>query len=182
MPFTIRLIEITFCFCFIILVFNTIAYGQGKGQVTIYRDTYGVLHIYGDTEESVAYGHRYAQAEDRLGTLLKAYRKAEGTMAEAFGAEFIEHDYQQRVLRHAEVNEHGVSYARSGQSCPTVVFLKQPIKSYSAVPYGQSEHPDSPHYTDQAEKLFKLKKLKPMWFQKEELLQNLKSKKTLIVP
>ena len=135
MSFTIRLIEITFCFCFIILVFNTIAYGQGKGQVTIYRDTYGVPHIYGDTEESVAYGHGYAQAEDRLETLLKAYRKAEGTMAEAFGAEFIEHDYQQRVLRHAEVSKRRYNELTENTRAVIEYFLAG-VKQY------MNEHPD----------------------------------------
>ncbi|MBC8233045.1 penicillin acylase family protein [bacterium] len=87
---TIRFIELMCCSCFITLIFSVVAYGQSEQQVTIYRDTYGVPHIYGDSEEAVAYGHGYAQAEDRLETLLKAYRKAEGTMAEAFGEEFVE--------------------------------------------------------------------------------------------
>jgi acyl-homoserine lactone acylase PvdQ len=86
-----------------------------------------------------------------------------------------------RAIGSGDPDENGISYARSGQSCPTVVFLKQPVTSYSAVPYGQSEHPDSPHYTDQGEKLFQHKKLKPTWFQKEDLLKNLESQKTLNV-
>lgn len=86
-----------------------------------------------------------------------------------------------RAIGVSDPDEYGISYARNGQSCPTVVFLKQPVTSYSAVPYGQSERPDSPHYIDQAEKLFKHKQLKPTWFQKEELLQHLESQKTLKV-
>lgn len=87
--------------CFGALVFSADASG---GEVTIYRDTYGVPHIYGDSEEAAAFGQGYAQAEDRLETLLKAYLKAQGKMAKAFGEEWLEEDYIQRVCRHGEVS------------------------------------------------------------------------------
>lgn len=71
--------------------------------VTLYRDEWGVPHIYAETEAGAAYGLGYAQAEDRLEQLLRNYRLAAGTMAEAFGPEWIEHDWQQRVVGHAAV-------------------------------------------------------------------------------
>ncbi|MBI2952258.1 penicillin acylase family protein, partial [bacterium] len=46
--------------------------------VTIYRDSYGVPHVYGDSEAAAAFGVGYAQAEDRLDALLLNYLKAEG--------------------------------------------------------------------------------------------------------
>ncbi|GBC97275.1 Penicillin G acylase [bacterium HR16] len=58
-------------------------------KVTIYRDEWGVPHIYAQTEEGVAYGLGWAQAEDRLEQLLKNYRLAAGTMAEVFGEQWI---------------------------------------------------------------------------------------------
>ncbi len=73
------------------------------GKVTIYRDSYGVPHIYGDNEIDALYGQGYAQAQDRLGTMMKGYRKAVGRMAEAFGEEWLEHDYQQRILGHEKI-------------------------------------------------------------------------------
>jgi acyl-homoserine lactone acylase PvdQ len=79
-------------------------------------------------------------------------------------------------------DEKGVSYGTKGQSCPTLVLLKSPIESYSAVPYGQSEKPDSPHFTDQGEKLFAKGLLKPTWFSKVDLLKNIESKKSLSLP
>jgi acyl-homoserine lactone acylase PvdQ len=33
-------------------------------NVTIYRDTYGVPHVFGRTDASTAFGFAYAQAED----------------------------------------------------------------------------------------------------------------------
>ena len=35
-------------------------------SVTIYRDEYGVPHIYGPTDASVVFGYLYAQAEDNF--------------------------------------------------------------------------------------------------------------------
>ena len=34
--------------------------------VTIYRDTYGVPHVFGRTDESTVFGFAYAQAEDNF--------------------------------------------------------------------------------------------------------------------
>ncbi|MBI3695724.1 MAG: penicillin acylase family protein, partial [Acidobacteria bacterium] len=50
-----------------------------------------------------AYGSGYAQAEDRLEEMMRNFRKAEGTMAEVFGPEWLAHDYRQRVWRHRQV-------------------------------------------------------------------------------
>src|SRR5579871_2756640 len=75
------------------------------GQVTILRDEFGVPHIFAADAPSAAYGSGYAQAEDRLEELLKNYRRAEGTMAEAFGPEFFRDDWRQRVWRHRLVSE-----------------------------------------------------------------------------
>src|SRR5690242_13770932 len=74
-------------------------------KVEILRDEYGVPHIFAATAVGAAFGSGYAQAEDRLEELLRNYRKAEGTMAEAFGSDYVFQDYKQRVWRHREVAE-----------------------------------------------------------------------------
>ena len=82
-------------------------------QVTIYRDTYGVPHIVGDTEEATFFGYGYAQAEDHLERMMVQYRDAQGRRAEVQGFDalgdgylhFIPYeyrwdgDYLQRLLR-----------------------------------------------------------------------------------
>src|SRR5204863_5159237 len=60
--------------------------GEAK-DATIYRDEFGIPHIFAPTLEAAAYAVGYAQAEDRLEELLKNYRKANGTMSEVFGPE-----------------------------------------------------------------------------------------------
>ncbi|MFN0119862.1 MAG: penicillin acylase family protein, partial [Blastocatellia bacterium] len=58
----------------------------------------------------------------------------------------------------------------SGQSSTQVIVLSKPIRSFTQPPIGQSDKTDSPHYRDQAEKLFSPAQFKPTWFAKEELL------------
>ena len=80
-------------------------------------------------------------------------------------------------------DDEGISYVRGGQSMTRIVFLKKgAVRSYSATPYGQSDHPDSPHYADQGLKLFANKELKPTYYQKEELMKHLESTKEIDVP
>ena len=73
-------------------------------EATIYRDEFGIPHVFATTLEKAAYAVGYAQAEDRLEELLKNYRKANGTMAEVFGPEHFKHDLIQRMWRHAEIS------------------------------------------------------------------------------
>lgn len=87
-----------------------------------------------------------------------------------------------RAVGGRDPDEHGIIYGDHGQFCTTLILLKQPVRSYSAFPFGQSEDPDSPHYTDQAEKLYSKGLLKPTWYQKEELLKHIESEKTLNIP
>jgi len=74
-------------------------------KVTLYRDTWGVPHVYADTWADAAYALGYAQAEDRLEDIYRNVRTAVGTMAAAFGEEFAEQDYYLRVFKNAEVCE-----------------------------------------------------------------------------
>jgi acyl-homoserine lactone acylase PvdQ len=68
----------------------------------------------------------------------------------------------------------------SGQTSTQVVQLSKPPHSWTLLPLGESDHPDSKHWDDQAEKLFSTGKLKPTYFMdKEELLRHVESKRTL---
>src|SRR5436853_7542005 len=42
-------------------------------SVTIYRDSYGVPHIFGPTDASCAFGYAYAQAEDNFWQIEESY-------------------------------------------------------------------------------------------------------------
>jgi acyl-homoserine-lactone acylase len=73
-------------------------------EATIYRDEYGIPHVFAPTLEAASFAIGYAQAEDRLEELLKNYRRANGTMAEAFGADFYRSDLIQRMWRHEAIS------------------------------------------------------------------------------
>ena len=73
-------------------------------EATIYRDEYGIPHVFAQTLEAASFGVGYAQAEDRLEELLKNYRRANGTMAEVFGPESYRGDLIQRMWRHSEIS------------------------------------------------------------------------------
>ena len=79
---------------------------EGK-EIKIYRDRWGVPHIYADTAADVAYGLGYAQAEDRLEAVLKNYLTATGRMSEVFGPDYIDSDFQQQAAQEAAVTSSG---------------------------------------------------------------------------
>jgi acyl-homoserine lactone acylase PvdQ len=103
-------------------------------EVTIYRDEFGVPNIFAASDEGVVYGMGYAQAEDRLEELLKQYRRAEGTMAEVFGPEFLRDDYRQRLWQHRAVSE--ANYPKLSARARSMIEAYQAgIKQY------MKEHP-----------------------------------------
>jgi acyl-homoserine-lactone acylase len=75
-----------------------------QDEATIYRDEYGIPHIFAQTLEAAAFAAGYAQAEDRLEELLMNYRRANGQMAEVFGPAYWRDDLIQRIWRHGEIS------------------------------------------------------------------------------
>ena len=77
------------------------------------------------------------------------------------------------TLRSVNFNPEREDHTRwgyGGQTSTEVIVLSKPIKSFTQPPIGQSDRKDSPHYSDQAEKLFSQAQMKPSWFVKEELM------------
>src|SRR5437016_3900801 len=92
-------------FSMLLAVFcGTQANAADAKSATLDRDEFGVQHVFAPTLEGAAYAVGYAQAEDRLEELLKNYRRANGTMAEAFGRDYFKHDLIQRIWRHADIS------------------------------------------------------------------------------
>ena len=77
--------------------------------VTIYRDDFGVPHIYAGMEEFGFFGLGYAQAEDQLVKLLGAVYWIHGRRAELEGEALLAVDIEQRRWRHAEEGRDGFS-------------------------------------------------------------------------
>ena len=117
------------------LVLLCLGAAQAAERVRILRDQFGVPHIFAATPAGAAYGTGYAQAEDRLEEMLRSYRKAEGTMAEVFGASWLPHDYRQRMWRHREVAQRNYS-ALSPQTRAIVEAFLAGVQRY------MREHPE----------------------------------------
>lgn len=75
-----------------------------------------------------------------------------------------------RAIDFENEREDHTRWGRGGQTSTEVVVLSTPIRSYTQPPIGQSDHPDSPHFRDQAEQLLGPAKMKPSWFSKDELM------------
>ena len=67
-------------------------------QVEIYRDRYGVPHVYGPTDASVIFGATYARAEDEFHYMEQAYIKLLGRAAEVKGESWLAWDVLMRKL------------------------------------------------------------------------------------
>lgn len=84
-----------------------------------------------------------------------------------------------RNVGYGEPREDGTRWGRSGQTSTQVVVLSRPIQSWTALPIGQSDRADSPHYADQAEKLFSPGDMKPTWWLPTELREHIDSREVL---
>ena len=72
-------------------------------------------------------------------------------------------------------------WGRGGQTSTQIVVLTKPIQSWSVLPIGQSDRQESPHFDDQAEKLFSTRNLKPTWWRPEELKPHIVSRAVIEV-
>ncbi|MBI4556935.1 MAG: penicillin acylase family protein [Candidatus Hydrogenedentes bacterium] len=70
-------------------------------------------------------------------------------------------------------------WGQGGQTSTEIVVLTKPIKSWTYVPLGQSDRPESAHYTDQAENAFSPAQMKPTWWTPKELAKHIESRTTL---
>jgi acyl-homoserine lactone acylase PvdQ len=60
--------------------------------VRIFRDTFGVAHVYGEAADAVAYGAGYVTAEDRMFEADIFRHAARGTLSEILGDAYISYD------------------------------------------------------------------------------------------
>jgi acyl-homoserine-lactone acylase len=68
----------------------------------------------------------------------------------------------------------------TGQTSTQIVVLTKPPRSFMILPLGESDDPKSPHFDDQAEKLFSRSTAKPTYFmRRDELMKHVTEKKRL---
>jgi len=73
-----------------------------------------------------------------------------------------------------------IMLGHGGQTSTQLVILTKPPQSWMVIPLGESDHPDSPHFDDQAEKLFSRARAKPTYFlRRDELEKHVTAEKDL---
>jgi acyl-homoserine lactone acylase PvdQ len=102
-----------------------------EAGVTIYRDQHDVPHIYGNTDDTMAFGAGYAQAEDRLFLMDVLRHYGEGTLASFLGSscEFEQMDHDQLLLSPytkkqaiAQVNNLPKEYGAQGKIAKQLIY------------------------------------------------------------
>lgn len=79
---------------------------ERAARVEILRDSWGIAHIYGETDADTVFGTLYAQAEDDFNRVETNYINAMGRLAEAEGAGEIYRDLRMRLfIRQGEMEE-----------------------------------------------------------------------------
>jgi acyl-homoserine lactone acylase PvdQ len=104
---------------------------QPNANVTIYRDKHDVPHIYGNTDQSAAFGAGYAQAEDRLFLMDVLRNYGEGTLAQFLGSScaFEQMDHDQLLLAPytkaraiAQVDNLPKEYGKQGALAKSMIY------------------------------------------------------------
>jgi len=67
-------------------------------RVTIYRDSYGIPHVFGETDAATMFGFAYAQAEDNFWRIEDNYIRSLGRRAEVEGEQRVSSDRRARTL------------------------------------------------------------------------------------
>ncbi len=71
---------------------------EQAGRVTIFRDTWGIAHVYGKSDADAVFGLLYAQAEDDFNRIEQNYIDALGRRAELDGESALASDLRMRLF------------------------------------------------------------------------------------
>ncbi|MFO0946261.1 MAG: penicillin acylase family protein [Planctomycetota bacterium] len=83
-----------------------------------------------------------------------------------------------RAISFSEKEGSKEQLGRGGQTSTQIVLLTKPPQSWTVLPLGQSDRPESKHLDDQAEKLFSKGAMKPTYFLNKALDKHVKSSRS----
>ena len=91
-----------------------------SAPVRIVRDTWGVPHIYADTQADLFFAQGLVQAQDRLFQIDLWRRSVQGRLSEVLGANFIERDAMTRRMQyHGDLRAEWDSYGPDAEAIAT---------------------------------------------------------------
>ncbi len=104
-------------------------------RVTIYRDSFGVPHIYGKTDADAVFGMMYAQCEDDFSRVERNYIEKLGRLAEINGPSELANDLYVRLI--IDPADAQADYAKAPQ------WLKLLLNAYAdGINYYLAKHPE----------------------------------------
>ena len=77
----------------------------GQGTVSVYRDSFGVAHVFGETHREALFGLAYAHAEDNFADIERMFIMSRGRLGELEGVEGAKADLQRMHARAFEGNQ-----------------------------------------------------------------------------
>src|SRR5690349_22345366 len=80
--------------------------------VTIYRDTYGVPHVFGRSDASTVFGFAYAQSEDNFWRVEENFINALGRASELYGEQSLDRRSAQCRARDSQTCSGGIRTTR----------------------------------------------------------------------
>ncbi len=133
-------------FSCLFLLFSGIIFGQSSAELlrwkqfsnrtTIYRDSYGIPHIYGKSDADAVFGLLYAQCEDDFSRVEMNYVEKLGRMAEVKGNKEAAYDLYIRLI--IDQGEAKKDFTRAPQ------WLKQLLQAYAdGINYYLYKHPET---------------------------------------
>ena len=133
-------------FFVVFVLFSGIIFGQSSAELlrwkqfskrtTIYRDSYGIPHIYGKSDADAVFGLLYAQCEDDFSRVEMNYVEKLGRMAEVKGNKEVAYDLYIRLI--IDQGEAKKDFVRAPQ------WLKQLLQAYAdGINYYLYKHPET---------------------------------------
>ena len=105
-------------------------------DVTIYRDTWGVPHVFGQKDKDTAYGLAYAHAEDDFKTIQETVVASRGKLAFYHGMKGAANDYMVHLLKIWDVVDSSYQSQLSQDTRDLVEGYADGLNHYAAL------HPD----------------------------------------
>ena len=123
---------------------NLDAQEPAPDRPTVYRDGYGIPHIFGPTDASVAFGAAWVQAEEDWPAVERNFLRATGRAAEFFGESSLSDDYIARALEIPRLSRE--EYERSSPRMRTL--LDAYADGFNAY---LGAHPEAVNFLDRVE-------------------------------
>jgi penicillin amidase len=103
---------------------------MGDEVVEVFRDRYGVPHVYATSFRGVWFGQGYVAAEDRLWQMEMYRRDAKGELAELLGARSLEKDRRTRGRSHTEAERLRVAASLSAEHRAVLEGFRDGVNAY----------------------------------------------------